>query len=110
VSLPAGLRGLYRRRSGDLVVTRRVELPRVTGARVVVATDLHARDDWFPESAVHRLVSAIEAVEDADLVLLGGDFVQPCRGGAERRSVDRRRRLLLGWRPAGRAGARAGTR
>lgn len=71
---------LFQRRDGGLIRTRTIELPAEPdgsplGLRLVLATDIHARDDWFPRESVARLVQEINAVPDVDAVLLGGDYV-----------------------------------
>ncbi|MBC7643881.1 MAG: metallophosphoesterase [Thermoleophilia bacterium] len=71
---------LYQRASADIIVTRKVRIPggengALLGHRFVVATDMHARDDWFPEASVHELVRHINAVDDVNAVVLVGDFV-----------------------------------
>jgi predicted MPP superfamily phosphohydrolase len=45
------------------------------GVRLLLASDLHARNDWFPRPLVARLVDAINEIEGVDLVALLGDFV-----------------------------------
>lgn len=66
------------RRSLDVLKVRRVDLRSRGldfGVRVVVASDIHAREDWFPRTHVARLVDAINALDGVDLVALLGDFV-----------------------------------
>ncbi len=45
------------------------------GVRILLVSDVHARDDWFPRPNVARLVDEINAVDGVDLVALTGDFV-----------------------------------
>jgi predicted MPP superfamily phosphohydrolase len=45
------------------------------GMRLLLASDLHAREDWFPRPLVSQLVDAINEIEGVDLVTLLGDFV-----------------------------------
>jgi predicted MPP superfamily phosphohydrolase len=52
-----------------------VRLPERTGLRIVLVTDLHAREDWFPASLVERTVELVNEIDNVDLVVLGGDFV-----------------------------------
>lgn len=69
---------IVQRRSLASLRVRHVDLrPRGLdlGVRLLLASDLHARDDWFPRPLVAQLVDAINAVEDVDLVTLLGDFV-----------------------------------
>ncbi len=69
---------IVQRRSIDVLRTRRLDLRSrglSFGTRIVVASDIHARDDWFPRPHVARVVDAINAIEDADMVVLLGDFV-----------------------------------
>jgi len=71
---------LYQRASADIIMTRKVRIPggvggKLLGYRFVVATDMHARDDWFPAESVRELVRHINAVQDVDAVVLVGDFV-----------------------------------
>ena len=72
------LRQVAQRRSIDVLRIRRVDLRARgldLGVRIVVASDLHAREDWFPRGHVARVVDAINELEDVDLVALLGDFV-----------------------------------
>ncbi|MCW2961355.1 MAG: putative phosphoesterase [Thermoleophilia bacterium] len=72
------LRSFYQRRSSLVIRTRHVDLrPRGLrlGLRIVLASDIHARDDWFPRQSVEQLVRTINDVDGADLVALVGDFV-----------------------------------
>ncbi len=66
---------LLQRRDVTHVVTRSVQLPRRTGNRIVLVSDIHARDDWFPREHVASIVARINQIEDIDLVALVGDFV-----------------------------------
>lgn len=71
---------LYQRASADIIVRRDINLVTPTNRdkprhRILVATDMHARNDWFPAPNVQRLVDVINAVEDVDSVVLVGDFV-----------------------------------
>lgn len=74
-----GFRSLWQRRTADGLVTRHVDLRSRglrfgDGIRVVLLSDVHARPDWFPASEVARVVDAVRAVEDVDLVAMVGDF------------------------------------
>jgi len=73
------IRSIYQRRSLHGLKVRHVDLRRrgltSLGVRMLLASDLHARDDWFPRPLVARLVDEINAVEGIDLVALLGDFV-----------------------------------
>ncbi len=74
----APTRPFVQRRSIDTLRVRHVDLrPRGLdlGIRILMASDLHARDDWFPQPHVARVVDAINAEADVDLVVLLGDFV-----------------------------------
>jgi uncharacterized protein len=76
--LPRPLRAIVQRRSIDALRVRHVDLRGRgldLGLRLLVASDLHARDDWFPREHVAQVVDAINAVEGVDLVTLLGDFV-----------------------------------
>ena len=76
--LTAPLRSLVQRRSLAGLRVRRVDLRGRgldLGLRLLLASDLHARDDWFPRSLVAQVVDAINDVDDVDAVLLLGDFV-----------------------------------
>lgn len=72
------LRAIYQRRGLFSLRTRHVDL-RARGSRlglrIVLASDLHAREDWFPRPCIAAAVDAINAVEGADFVALVGDFV-----------------------------------
>lgn len=71
-------RAFFQRRSLSLLRIRNVDLRSRgldLGIRVVVASDLHARADWFPRPLVARVVDEINAIEDVDVVALLGDFV-----------------------------------
>lgn len=72
---PAPWASLYQRRDSGTIRIRHVELPRRAHTRVVLASDLHARDDWFPPSCVSGVVRRINDIDDVDAVLLPGDFV-----------------------------------
>jgi predicted MPP superfamily phosphohydrolase len=77
-TLTRPVRAVVQRRSIDVLRVRRVDLRARgldLGVRIVVASDIHARDDWFPRTHVARVVDAINEVEGADLVALLGDFV-----------------------------------
>jgi predicted MPP superfamily phosphohydrolase len=72
------LRHIWQRRTADGLQVRHVDLRERgldLGVRILLASDLHARDDWFPRSQVARVVDAINEVEGVDLVTLLGDFV-----------------------------------
>ncbi|MCW2956313.1 MAG: metallophosphoesterase [Thermoleophilia bacterium] len=72
------VRSIYQRRSRFVLRRRYVDLRERgldLGLRIVLASDIHARDDWFPRPAVARVVDAINEVEGADLVCVVGDFV-----------------------------------
>lgn len=73
------IRSIVQRRSIDVIRVRRVDLRRrgldLGGMRIVVASDLHAREDWFPRTHVARVVDAINAIDGTDMVALLGDFV-----------------------------------
>lgn len=45
------------------------------GVRLVAASDIHARDDWFDRTSVEWLVASINAVNNVSGVVLVGDFV-----------------------------------
>jgi predicted MPP superfamily phosphohydrolase len=71
---------IYQRGHADVIRRRHLRLPANTdgtarGLRFVLASDVHAREDWFPRECVAALVDRINSVEDADGVLLVGDFV-----------------------------------
>ncbi|MCB0878843.1 MAG: metallophosphoesterase [Thermoleophilia bacterium] len=69
---------IAQRRSLDVLRIRRVDLRERgldLGVRIAVASDIHARTDWFPRENVARLVDSINALEGVDLVALLGDFV-----------------------------------
>lgn len=71
-------RSIAQRRTIDVLKVRHVNLRARglnLGVRILVASDLHARDDWFPRSHIARVVDAINAVDGVDLVTLLGDFV-----------------------------------
>ena len=76
--LAAPARPFVQRRTIDTLRVRHVDLAARglgLGMRIVMASDLHARDDWFPRSHVERVVDRINELEDVDLVVLLGDFV-----------------------------------
>ncbi len=73
-------RNLYQKQHSRVIVRRNVKLPagadgQPLGIRIVAASDIHARNDWFPQSSVDDLVRTINAVDGADAVVLVGDFV-----------------------------------
>ncbi|MCW2925709.1 MAG: hypothetical protein JWM98_3113 [Thermoleophilia bacterium] len=75
---PAALGAAFQRRSLGGLRTRHVDLRArgsQLGLRILLASDIHARTDWFPRPLVARLVDEINAVEGVDLVALVGDFV-----------------------------------
>lgn len=77
-ALLAPTRPFVQRRSVDRLRVRHVDLRSRgldLGVRILMASDLHARNDWFPQPHVARVVDAINDVEDVDLVVLLGDFV-----------------------------------
>ncbi len=77
-ALLAPTRPFIQRRSIDRLRVRRVDLRERgldLGLRILMASDLHAREDWFPQPHVAQVVDAINEVEDVDLVVLLGDFV-----------------------------------
>jgi predicted MPP superfamily phosphohydrolase len=66
------------RRSLAVLRTRRVNLRArgsSLGVRIVLASDIHARDDWFGRDLVAAFVHAVNDVPDVDLIALTGDFV-----------------------------------
>lgn len=66
----------FQKRGEFEIVQRNIVLPvRQTGLRIVVASDIHADESWFPAEAVERVVEAINAVKNVDVVVLPGDFV-----------------------------------
>lgn len=72
------VRQVAQRRSIDVLRVRRVDLRRRgmdLGLRIAVASDIHAREDWFPRTHVARMVDAINDLDGVDLVTLLGDFV-----------------------------------
>lgn len=74
----APLRRMVQRRSIMSLQVRTVDLRERgmrLGVRVLLASDLHARNDWFPRSHIAHVVDAINAVEGVDLVCLLGDYV-----------------------------------
>lgn len=76
--LPAPLGAIFQRRSITPFRVRRVDLRARgldLGMRIVAASDVHARDDWFPRPLVAQVVDQINAVEGVDVVALLGDFV-----------------------------------
>ncbi len=77
-ALARPLRRIAQRRSIDALRVRHVDLRSRgldLGVRIAVASDLHAREDWFPRTHVARVVDAINELEGIDLVTLLGDFV-----------------------------------
>ncbi len=77
-ALLAPTRPFIQRRSIDTLRVRHVDLRDRgldLGIRILMASDLHAREDWFPQPHVARVVDAINEQEDIDLVVLLGDFV-----------------------------------
>lgn len=60
-----------------------LELPRKTGLRILVVSDVHAKDGWFEASEVSKLVEAINRQEGIDAVVMPGDFV-----GEDAASID----------------------
>lgn len=76
--LRAPLRFTWQRRAIDGLRIRRVDLRERgldLGARILVASDMHARSDWFPRGHVARVVDEINRHDGIDLVTLLGDFV-----------------------------------
>lgn len=76
--LRAPLRSTWQRRAIDGLRIRRVDLRQrglELGARILVASDLHARSDWFPREHVAHVVDEINRHDRIDLVALLGDFV-----------------------------------
>jgi predicted MPP superfamily phosphohydrolase len=72
------LRAQFMRRSIEVLRVRHVDLRSRgldLGIRMLLASDIHARDDWFPREHVARTVDAINAVDGVDIVALLGDFV-----------------------------------
>lgn len=72
------IRIAFQRRSITPLRVRRVNLRERgldLGIRMLLASDLHARSDWFPRAHVAAVVDAINAVKDVDLVAMLGDFV-----------------------------------
>lgn len=71
------LRRVYQRRSRWTLVTRHVDLRGRgldLGLRILLVSDIHARDDWFPRQCVAALVDEINQVEGVDLIAMVGDF------------------------------------
>lgn len=68
---------VQRRRLGTLRVRRLDLRPRGSslGVRILLLSDLHARNDWFPRADVAAVVDAINGIESVDLVAMVGDFV-----------------------------------
>lgn len=69
---------LYQHRAVGSLRVRRVSLRDRgldLGIRIVLASDLHARNDWFDRRQVARVVDEVNAIDDVDLVALVGDFV-----------------------------------
>jgi predicted MPP superfamily phosphohydrolase len=72
------LRHVIQRRTADGLQVHHVDLRErglELGVRLLLASDLHARDDWFPRTEVARVVDAINDIDGVDLVTLLGDFV-----------------------------------
>ena len=77
-SIPHVLRSLWQRTSISPLAVQYVDLTRrglALGQRIVLATDLHARDDWFPRELVATTVDAINDIPDVSFVTLVGDYV-----------------------------------
>lgn len=71
---------LFQKQHSRVIVRKNVRIPAgpngtPLGIRIVAASDIHARDDWFPKSSVDDLVRTINAVDNTDAVVLVGDFV-----------------------------------
>ena len=77
------LTALYQNRTLSGLQVRHQRVPGTTGSRVVLVSDIHARDDWFSRPCVVELVAAINRVERVDAVLLLGDYV-----GDDVRAID----------------------
>lgn len=76
--LPDPLRAVFQRRTLTPLRVRRVDLRARgldLGLRLLLASDLHAREDWFPRPLVAEVVDAINEIEGVDVVALLGDFV-----------------------------------
>lgn len=76
--LRAPLRFAWQRRAIDGLRVRHVDLRErglELGVRILVASDVHARSDWFPRPLVARLVDEINRQDGVDFVALLGDFV-----------------------------------
>lgn len=72
------VRGMYQRRSLAALRVHHVDLRARgldLGVRILLASDLHAREDWFPRALVAEVVDAINALDGVDVVALLGDFV-----------------------------------
>ncbi len=70
--------GNRRTRSGHRPLrlrTRHLQLPLGLGQRWVVASDIHAHDEWMPAGRIDELVHTINAIDGVDAVLMPGDFV-----------------------------------
>ncbi|MCW2950095.1 MAG: phosphohydrolase [Thermoleophilia bacterium] len=60
-----------------MLVTRHVDLRTRgldLGLRILLVSDIHAREDWFPRACVAKLVDEMNAVEGVDLIAMVGDF------------------------------------
>lgn len=66
---------LFQWRDARWIRTRRVQIGEAPTTRLVLVSDVHARNDWFPRTHVAALVDRINAVDDVDAVLHLGDFV-----------------------------------
>jgi uncharacterized protein len=58
-----------------VIRTRHVRIGEPTGIRLLLVSDIHARNDWFPRESVASLVDLINAQEAIDAVLHLGDYV-----------------------------------
>lgn len=77
-SLRVSSGGLVQRRTVRGLRTRHVDLRArgsSLGVRIVLAADIHARDDWFPRPCVEALVDQVNRVPETTCVALVGDFV-----------------------------------
>lgn len=71
-------RRIYQRRTADYVAIRyeRFTHPAIQDPmRVVLVSDVHARDDWFDGKCVRDLMSVVRSVPDVSAILHLGDFV-----------------------------------
>ncbi len=71
---------LFQRPGTRVMARRNLRLPagsdgHALGVRLVVASDIHARDDWFDRAAVDWLVDAINGIDNVTAIALVGDFV-----------------------------------